>query len=370
MKQPCIVFTGGGTAGHVTPNLAIIDALPSSINIIYMGSQNGIEKQLLSRRTISYFAINSEKLRRHFAWQTLLAPFKIAHGVMQAWRHLKRIRPHCVFSKGGFVAFPVVIAAWLRRIPVICHESDLTPGLANRLCYPFAQRICVSFPETKAAQQHTEKFVLTGNPIRQAIIQGDAANGRQYCHFDNAKPVLLVMGGGLGAARINKALRQALAVLLMQYDIVHLCGHGKMDKSLQGYSGYQQFEYIDEAMPDLLAMADLIISRAGANSIAEIIALKKPHILIPLSIASRGDQIENAAYYRSKMISHVLPDKDCEADNLIEAIANCEAESQQSIANMQNYALDNAVEKVCKLIDEYLPLRSSETDEHSTPTVY
>ena len=225
-------------------------------------------------------------------------------GYQQAKELLKKLKPDVVFSKGGFVAVPVVLAAKHSRIPVIIHESDLTPGLANKICIPSATKVCANFPETLEYLPE-EKAVLTGTPIRKELFEGSAERGRAFCGFDNAKPILLVVGGSTGSAALNESVWNLLPTLLKYFYVIHLCGKNKMDAKQNGKSGYVQFEYISDELRDLLAASDLVISRAGANAICELLALHKPNILIPLSAAaSRGDQILNAESFEQQGFSY------------------------------------------------------------------
>lgn len=316
-----IVFTGGGSAGHVVPNIALIDALfkqNPEMNIHYIGSEKGIEKELIKNndgiKTVTYHSIVCGKLRRYFSLQNILDPFKIILGIFQAWCIFGRIKPkpQMVFSKGGFVAFPVVFSAWLRRIPVIAHESDLTPGLANRLSFPFAKKIALTFEKTKAYlnSKNAAKIVVTGTPIRKSLLNGDAQKGREICGFKIKKPCLLVIGGGSGSVVINASVRHALPELLKMMQVIHCCGQGKQDALLDNMDNYKQLEYANDELADLYACADLVISRAGANTVYEILALKKPAIFIPLSLkASRGDQVVNARWIASQGLGIVLEEE-------------------------------------------------------------
>ena len=290
-----IILTGGGTAGHVTPNIALLPRLrAANYTISYIGSTDGIEKTLIEAQHIPYYGISSGKLRRYFSLKNFTDPFRVLKGFSEASHLMKTLRPDIVFSKGGFVSVPVVLAAKRHHIPVICHESDLTPGLANKLSMPSATKICCNFPET-LSYLPKEKAVLTGCPIRKELLEGSKKAALMLTGFTSTKPVLMVMGGSLGAAAINQAVRAALPDLLKTWQVIHLCGKGKLDQSLTSQKGYIQYEYIQKELPDLFALCDLVISRAGANAICELLALRKPALLIPLSAqASRGDQILNA----------------------------------------------------------------------------
>ncbi len=290
-----IVLTGGGTAGHVTPNIALMPKLiQHDFSISYIGSYEGMEKAMIEATGTPYFGIATGKFRRYFDLKNFTDPFRVIKGYFEAKSHLKQIRPDVLFSKGGFVSVPVVLAAKRLHIPTIIHESDITPGLANRICIPSASKICCNFPET-IAYLPENKAVLSGSPIRRELFDGDRAKGLAFCGFNTEKPILLIVGGSLGAAAVNQAVRSILPELLKDYQVIHLCGKGKLDPSLDNIDGYVQYEFISAELPDLMAAADLVISRAGANAICELVALCKPNILIPLpATSSRGDQILNA----------------------------------------------------------------------------
>lgn len=316
-----IVLTGGGTAGHVTPNIALLPGLlEHGYEASYIGSYNGIEKDLIEAEGIPYYGISSGKLRRYLDLKNLSDPFKVIKGLGQSMRLLRKIKPDIVFSKGGFVSVPVVLAAKLRRIPVIIHESDITPGLANKISIPAATKVCCNFPET-LKYLPKEKAVLTGSPIRQELLSGNPDSARAYCHFDSQKPVLLVIGGSSGSKAINDAIRGQLSDLLKEFQVIHLCGKGNLDNRFIGTPGYAQFEYISQQLKDMFALADIVVSRAGANAICELLALRKPNILIPLSAAaSRGDQILNAKSFKNQGFSYVIEEENLTKDSLLLAI--------------------------------------------------
>ena len=280
-----IVLTGGGTAGHVTPNIALLPRLKElGYEISYIGSYDGIEKRLITDFDIPYYGIATGKFRRYLDVKNLTDPFRVIKGFAEARKYLKKIRPDVIFSKGGFVSVPVVQAAATLKIPCIIHESDMTPGLANKMCIPSAKKVCCNFPET-VAMLPKDKAVLTGSPIREELAKGDKLAALDLCGFTANKPVILVIGGSLGAASVNKAVREALPILLQDFQVAHICGKEKMDNMLLHTEGYVQFEYVKAELKDLFAMADVVISRAGANSICELLALKKPNLLVPLSAA-------------------------------------------------------------------------------------
>lgn len=307
MSKYKIIMTGGGTAGHVTPNLALIPELKKrGFDIKYIGSKEGIEKEIIGDANIEYFPISSGKLRRYFDMKNFSDPFKVMKGIYQAKRILDKEKPDVVFSKGGFVAVPVVIAASMKKIPVVSHESDLTPGLANKLSAPFCNKLCVTFRESLGYVKEG-RGVLTGTPIRSEILKGSKIKGKEICGFNDEKEILLVIGGSLGSKSINDEVRRDLNKILIDFNVIHICGKGNLEQSLNSISGYIQFEYVKEDLPHLLQAADFIISRAGANVIFELLALKKPTLLIPLSKKiSRGDQILNANSFEKEGYSLVL----------------------------------------------------------------
>ena len=354
-----IILTGGGTAGHVTPNLALIPALKEAgYEIRYIGSYQGIERRLIENAGIPYDGISSGKLRRYFDLKNFSDPFRVLKGYGEARRLLKRHRPDVIFSKGGFVAVPVVLAAKHFKIPVIIHESDMTPGLANKICIPSAAKVCCNFPET-LKYLPADKAILTGSPIRADLLQGDRLAGLNYSHLSSEKPILMVIGGSLGSVAVNQAVRAILPRLLENFQIIHICGKGNLDESLIGTPGYVQYEYVDAPLKHLFAAADVVISRAGANSICELLALKKPNLLIPLpASASRGDQILNAASFAKQGFSKVLEEEQITPDTLYEAVTQLYAHRQDYIQSMEKSRLNNAVETILSLIESCIPTGS------------
>lgn len=348
-----IVLTGGGTAGHVTPNIALIPRLRElNYDICYIGSYDGIEKKLIEEFHIPYYGISSGKLRRYFDPKNFSDPFKVLKGIGEARRTLKELKPDIVFSKGGFVSVPVVLAAKRLHIPVIIHESDLTPGLANKICIPSAAKVCCNFPET-LSHLPAGKAVLTGSPIRQELLRGNAIAALEFCHFTANKPVILVMGGSLGSAAINDTIRGVLPELLKNFQVIHLCGKGKLDPHLTDVQGYVQFEYIKDELRDLFALADIVISRAGANAICELLALHKPNILIPLSAkASRGDQILNARSFEAQGFSIVLEEESVTNLTLLNAIQTLMDNKETYIQAMKNSNQQDSIATITGLIEE------------------
>ena len=348
-----IILTGGGTAGHVTPNIALLSSLQElGYDIHYIGSYNGIEKDLITPLGIPYHGISSGKLRRYFSLQNFTDPFRVIKGFREARKLIRTLQPDVIFSKGGFVTVPVVLAGKRKKIPVIIHESDMTPGLANKLSFPSATKICCNFPET-LSYTPAGKAVLTGLPIRQELFQGDREKAPLHCGFNASKPVILVMGGSLGSVAINNAVRLALPELLTAFQVIHLCGKNKLDTSLNELEGYAQFEYIQDELCDFFALADIVISRAGANAICELLALQKPNLLIPLSKnASRGDQILNARSFEEQGFSMVLEEEDLTKEALLEAVHTLYQERESFANTMKSSGQQDSIATIMGLIQE------------------
>ncbi len=347
-----IILTGGGTAGHVTPNIALLPRLKElQYDIHYIGSYNGIEKELIEQFGIPYHGISSGKLRRYFSVQNFTDPFRVLKGLGEARRLIKILKPDVIFSKGGFVSVPVVLAGKRRHVPVIIHESDMTPGLANKLALPSATKVCCNFPET--LEHFPEgKAILTGSPIRQELLSGDKYKAREFLGFTSDKPVIMVIGGSLGSVAVNEAVRGILPELLKSFQIVHLCGKGKLDDSLKNLDGYAQFEYIKDELKDLFALTDLVISRAGANAICELLALHKPNLLIPLPASqSRGDQILNARSFERQGYSMVLEEESLNQKVLLDAIHKLYEDRETYIDAMKQSPQQNSIDTIIDLIE-------------------
>ena len=348
-----IILTGGGTAGHVTPNMALMpELMKHGYDIQYIGSYDGMEKKLIEDMGIPYHGIASGKLRRYFSMKNFSDPFKVLKGISEAKKLMKELKPDVVFSKGGFVAVPVVMAASRAHIPVICHESDMTPGLANKLCIPVARKVCCNFPETLKSLP-AEKSILTGSPIREELLHGNKEAARKLCGFHSDKPVLMIIGGSLGSAVINQSVREALPKLLDDFQIVHICGKDKIDNLLLKTPGYKQFEYVKDDLKDIFAMADIVVSRAGANAICELLALKKPNLLIPLSAgASRGDQILNARSFEAQGFSMVIDEDYLSPDLLVEKVHALYCSRQTYIDAMEKSRQTNAIPSILEILNE------------------
>lgn len=348
-----IILTGGGTAGHVTPNIALLPRLRElGYDIQYIGSYDGIEKKLIEEFHIPYYGIASGKLRRYFDLKNFSDPFRVAKGFFQAKKLLKELKPNIIFSKGGFVSVPVVQAAKTLHIPVIIHESDMTPGLANKLAIPAASKVCCNFPET-VPHLPAGKAVVTGSPIRAELRSGNRLAAMKFCGFTSGKPVLLIIGGSLGSVAVNNAIRGILPQLLEKFQVIHLCGKGNLDESLQNTVGYAQFEYIKQELADLFALADIVVSRAGANAICEMLELRKPTLLIPLSAAaSRGDQLLNAESFKKQGFSEVLQEEELTPERLFSTILQLFENRQTYITAMEKSSASNAVDTIIALIEE------------------
>ena len=348
-----IVLTGGGTAGHVTPNIALMPELQKNgYEIYYIGSYDGIEKKLIEELGIPYYGISSGKLRRYFDWKNFSDPFRVLKGFSQAKKLLKQIQPDVVFSKGGFVTVPVALAAKKSHIPTIIHESDMTPGLANKLAIPAATKVCCNFPET-VKYLPEGKAVLTGSPIRRELLSGNKLAALKFCNFTADKPVLMIIGGSLGSVAVNTAIRNILPQLLKTFQVIQLCGQGNLDESFIGKQGYVQYEYIKQELADLFALADVVVSRAGANAICELLALRKPNLLIPLpAAASRGDQLLNADSFKRQGFSKVLQEEEITDQLLLDTILDLYQNRADYVAAMEKSGQSDAIAKIVELIKE------------------
>lgn len=351
------MLTGGGTAGHITPNIALIPGLQSEgYEIFYIGEKGGMEEGLIKKEGISFYGISAGKMRRDKSIKTMgknaADMFKVLKGISQAKKILKELKPEAVFSKGGFVSVPVVMAAHSLKIKVVCHESDMTPGLANKLALPYADKICVSFPET-LEYVDKEKAILTGSPVRENLFAGDRKKGLSLCGFSGNKPVIMVMCGSQGSVKINGCIRRIIKDINKDFDVVHLCGKGNVDSEYQNMEGYKQFEYVNEELSHIFAAADMVISRAGANSICEFLALKKPNLLIPLGgKATRGDQILNAESFEKQGFSMVLSESDMTEENLKADIRKLYEERETFVKSMEKSTASGGAGKIVDVILE------------------
>ncbi len=348
-----IIFTGGGTAGHVMPNIVLIkEFIKDNWEVAYIGSEAGMERELIEKMNVKYYAIATGKFRRYFDFKNFTDPFRVIKGVGEAISIISKVKPDVIFSKGGFVAVPVVIAGSINKIPVIIHESDMTPGLANKISAKFSKKICVNFPET-LSHIDKRKGVLTGTPIREELFTGNKVEGRKICDFDDTKPIIMVTGGSTGSKFLNNLIRDNLSIILKDYQIVHLCGKGNIEQKLNTVKGYKQFEFVSDEISHIFAMSDMVISRAGANTIYELMQLLKPNILIPLSAkVSRGDQILNAKSFEKQGFSKVLDEDSLNINDLMDAINSMSMEKERYIANIKNSKLKDGKKAVVELVKQ------------------
>lgn len=306
-----IIFTGGGSAGHVTLNLALIPVfLEQGWKVVYIGSYHGIENDLIAKLPeVKYYPIATGKLRRYFSWQNFLDMLKIPFGVLQAVWIVFKEKPNIIFSKGGFVSFPVVLAGKINRCPVIMHESDVTPGLANKMSLPFVSKFFTTFADTVNYVKNKSKVEHIGPVLSDRFKNGSKEKACAYCEFAADKPIIMVIGGSLGAKSLNQTVRDNLPELLQKYQIIHICGKGQTEEG-SDVKGYKQFEYVDTELKDFMKAADVVISRAGSNSIFELLSLCKPMLLVPLPVgSSRGEQMLNAKSFQNKGYAEVVADE-------------------------------------------------------------
>lgn len=349
--KPLLMMTGGGTAGHVTPNLALAaPLLAKGYRIGYIGRKDSIESRLAKEANLPFYPISAGRLHRDFNMENWINPWKNLLGTAQAARIIQREKPAAIFCKGGFVSVPVAVAGAMTHTPVILHESDFTPGLANKMCLPFADRVCVSFQET-LAHVPAGKGIYTGTPIREELMAGDPETGYHLTGLQKGKPVIMVMGGSSGAQALNEVVGAATKELTKRYAVVHLCGHQKAEMC-RARAGYFPMAYAGKELPHLYAMADLVVSRAGANSLAELLLLRKPNILVPLPKgASRGDQILNARSFESQGFSYVLPQEQLSAESLLKALEQVWQNRSRYKAAMEKSAVQNGTQAVLEVIE-------------------
>ncbi len=347
-----VVLTGGGTAGHVMLHLALIPEMKKRGWMLHYIGSKGIEKDLIEPTDIPFHVISTGKLRRYFSLQNFFDIFKVIIGTLQCFIILVRLRPQLVFSKGGFVSVPVAVAAWLLGIPVVSHESDVTPGLANRIILKFARKVMFSFPDT-AKYLPKDKSQYVGTAIRQELFSGDRSRGLKMCGFDESDevPVVLVMGGSQGSLKINEAIVSCQNSLLSHFRIIHLTGKGK-SVSIE-HKNYKGFEFVSEELKDLMAASHMCIARAGANSIFEFLALKKPMLLIPLEEGSRGDQVVNAESFAKNNWAIVLREKELSGESLIRELDHLK-EKQELIKTAQaKVDLDKSEAKIFQTLEAF-----------------
>lgn len=344
-----IVLTGGGTAGHVIPHLAILPYLKNDFdNVYYIGSVGGMEKNIVDNVGLKYYSVPCAKLVRKITCKNLAIPFTLFKGVIAAGKILDELKPNVVFSKGGYVALPVVIAAHKRAIPVIAHESDYSLGLANRISAKFCDKVLTSFP---AAAKSVKNGVLTGAPLKNSLFTASRAEGLKTFGLSGKKPVILATGGSLGAKAINSAIRGALNELLQKFDVLHVCGKGNLSGIKK--DGYVELEFTDK-MENAFACANLCVSRAGSNTIFEMAALKKPMLLIPLpKTVSRGDQILNAEYFQSQGYAEILRQEDLTPQTLVKAASRLYLNRFDYAKSFAAHPVKNAARDVANILARY-----------------
>ena len=345
-----IIVTGGGTAGHCTPNLALYPYLKNDFdNVVYVGSENGIEKNIIENTDIPYYSIPCAKLDRVNKVKNLTMPFKVISGIIKAGKIIDKVKPDVIFSKGGYVSVPTVIAASIRKIPVITHESDYSIGLANKISSVYSKKVLTSFPDTAKTIKNGE---YVGSPIRKSLYKASKDDALKSFGFNGKKPVLLVTGGSLGAQAINITLRKALPDLLPKFDVLHVCGKNNIARELT-QKGYIQTEYISK-MENAFAVASVCVSRSGANTLFELMSLKIPTVLIPLpQSASRGDQILNANYFQKKGLAHVLPQQNLTPESLVLSVTSVYANRYNLLRNLENNPIKDASREISRIIADY-----------------
>lgn len=345
-----IILTGGGTAGHCTPHLAILPYLKNNFdNIYYIGSENGIEKQIISDYNIPYYSVPCEKLRRNFTLKNLTIPFKVLSGIINAGKILDKLKPDVVFSKGGFVSIPTVIAAKKRHIPVIAHESDYTIGLANKISAKYCKKVLTSFPETAKQIKNGEHV---GSPIRNSLFSVKKDDAIKRFGFDGKKPIILITGGSQGSKAINNAVKDSLDDLLPKFDIIHVCGKGNSSKLIR--TGYYEIEYLSD-MENAFCAATVCVSRAGSNTVFELMSKKMPCVLIPLpKNVSRGDQILNAEYFEKLGLATVLPQESLTPNSLVHYVNSAYTNRFNTLRTFEKFPINDASKKIADILISFI----------------
>ena len=353
-----VLVVGGGSAGHVLPTIPIITKLKDSgYKVCFIGSRSGMEERLLVGVCIDFFSIPTGKLRRYFSFQNVLDFFGFCFGVLYSLFIISRIKPSVIFSKGGFVSLPVVLAGWLLRVPILAHESDRTPGLANRISMPFLSTYCTSFP-SKEDLNTKFRHVHTGSPVRAEMLLGDRARGKEMLNYVDEKPILIVTGGSQGSEFINQNVRAVLEELLERFNVLHICGQGNLLPINK--NGYKQIEYVSKNWGHMLAAADLVVSRAGANALFELLALRKVCIYIPLSKTwSRGDQIDNSQYVVENNFGKVLDEDALTSSSFLEEILKTYKSRESHRQSLEAYS---AIDASTMIYDEILDLVGRRSD--------
>ncbi|MBE7082811.1 MAG: undecaprenyldiphospho-muramoylpentapeptide beta-N-acetylglucosaminyltransferase [Clostridiales bacterium] len=342
-----IVLTGGGTAGHIMPNLALLPLLQKQFDqIFYLGAKESMEEKIIKNyKNITFVAIPTTKLMRKLTIKNMAIPFKLISSICKTKKILKEIKPNVIFCKGGFVSVPVAIAGKRLHIPVISHESDLSMGLANKIILRFAKTLCVSFKNTCHI---SKKCIYTGSPIREQIFKGNKNSIITKFKFNQSKPTVLFFGGSLGSKNINNLVEKSLEELTLKYNVLHITG--KNNKTNLKCDGYYAVEFA-EKIEDFFALADIVVCRGGANSLFELLALKKPMLIIPLSKAeSRGDQIENAEYFKKMGYAYVMQEHEMSTQKLLENLHNLNQNINKIKTAMSNDTAVDANNKIVEII--------------------
>lgn len=341
-----IILTGGGTAGHCLPNIALLPNLKNHFDkIYYVGSKTGIEKNIALKNNLKYYEISTAKLKRKITFSNLKIPIELVKGINQAKKIIKETSPNVIFSKGGYVSIPMVIAGFMCKIPVITHESDLTVGLANKIASNFSKKVLTSFPETASK---VKKGLYVGPPIRQEIFNVNKDSSYQFFGFNKDKPVLLVTGGSQGAKTINLAITNILPKLLKMFNVIHLCGKGNVSPIKE--KGYYQAEFLNE-IEKAFAITNVCVTRAGSNTLFELLSLKIPCLVIPLpKNESRGDQILNARYFNEKKVVNLLYQEDITDNRVYEEILKTHREKELLMSNLNGLKIKSSNEKICEVL--------------------
>lgn len=345
-----IILTGGGTAGHVMPNIALLPKLKNCFDkIIYIGSFDGIERNIIKQYPfIDFYPITTVKLIRKFTLKNLAIPFKLLKGIIEAKHIIKKTKPNIIFSKGGFVSLPVTFAAKKLKVPVVLHESDLTMGLANKLSAKSAVCVLTTFPQTAKT---VKNGVFVGAPVKQELFKEDPNKIKQQLKINTPKPILLVVGGSLGSSFLNNMVKQNIDFLTENFFVIHLTG--QQQNTFLRHENYMPFQFCNK-IEKLYAVCDLAITRGGSNTIWELFSLKIPMLIIPLGKSqSRGDQIENAKYFKEMGFALTLLEKDATNQNLKNALLSLNKNKQKFKNQMANHTNKNSVDKIFNYLNKY-----------------
>ena len=347
MEKLKLVMTGGGTGGHIVPNLALIPYLKKHFKIYYLGESGSMEQRLVSKdKEITFVEIPAVKLIRKLTPKNILVPYKLLKAVAFAKKVLQDIAPNVIFAKGGYVSLPVAMAGKKLNIPILAHESDYSMGLANKIIHRYAKVMFTSFRETCIS----DKCIYSGSPIRQEVFSANKEVAEKFCRFQTPKPTILFFGGSLGSKNINKFVFDNLDKM-DSYNIIHFVGRGNAKET--SLPNYCQIEFA-ENIYDFFALSDVVVCRAGANSIFELLAMQKPMLLIPLSKeASRGDQIENANVFKTQGFAEVLEEKDLSFENFSQKVSRLEKNKFFYTSNMKTYNGISANNLITKYILDY-----------------